>query len=94
MATGGRVQRLGARLGSALVKRPLPVVLARLVVAGLLNLLMPQLETVVARDATPFVPRDAPVQAFRSLLAPDRRAHRTVCRRDTKWRYVIHCRKP
>lgn len=70
MATVGRVQRLGARLGSALVKRPLPVVLAWLVVAGLLNLLMPQLQTVVAGDATPFVPRDAPVQPLSKPARP------------------------
>ena len=68
MATRRRVERLGARLGTTLGKRPLPVVLAWLVIAGLLNLLVPRLETVVARDATPV--RALLVPSLAPLLGP------------------------
>lgn len=53
------------RIGACSTARPSLTVLAWLAVVGLLNLTVPQLETVVARDATAFVPDNAAAaQAF------------------------------
>lgn len=52
--------RLLSRLADACVASPVRVLLACLALVGLVNLLVPQLEQVVAKDSTPIVPSDAP----------------------------------
>ncbi|WP_220699246.1 MMPL family transporter [Nocardioides cavernaquae] len=54
-----------SQLASFCVGRPVRVLLACLALVGLVNLLVPQLEQVVAQDSTPIVPKQAPaVQAL------------------------------
>ena len=60
MASSDRGERAFGWLGRLSTRRPWLTVLAWLAVAGVLNLAVPQLETVVARDATAFVPSDTP----------------------------------
>lgn len=55
-------------LARTCVRRPLPVLLACLALVGLVNVLVPQLEQVMAKDTTPVVPPQAPaVQALRTM---------------------------
>lgn len=55
-------------LARTCVRRPLPILLTCLALVGLVNVLVPQLEQVMAKDTTPVVPQEAPaVQALRTM---------------------------